>query len=559
MRGLSIPALIIVLVLVASTARGDKEGESFPVTGDIEQRVQFWIDVFTKYSIYEKIIHDSDKPELVYRVIDFRDYFKNGIGSKSSKAQIVQEERVKIVAILKKLAQEEPSSRKFSDEELKIYRLFGNNPKKKDLLHAAYRVRTQGGGKEVFRESIIRSGMYISEIERIFAEHRLPEELVWLPHVESSFNPNAYSRSGAVGLWQFTRTTGNRFLTIRVELDERRDPFISSRAAARLLKSHYKALGTWPLAITAYNHGLSGVRNAVRKLKTRDLGKIIGMYKSRRFGFASKNFYAEFLAAVEVAQNPELYFGKIDLEPPVRFRTLEVVEPYGIDSVLKAFKLTEEELKEYNPAIRPSVYRQGKKIPVGCSLRLPLEKEKETVIGVYAGRGDQDGFRSGFPSLILSRMGCLGSQSAYTIWSWLQVSLEIEGAKLLVLPEETLGHYADWLEIPTWNLREINGLRYGQKIRAGQNLSLCFDRVSAEMFMERRLTFHREILEDFFRRYQIVGFNSHRVSSGETLWTLARQSSDIPFWLLVAYNGERSLSRILQGETVSIPLLERVF
>ena len=75
MGGLSIPGLIIVLVLVASTARGDKEGEPFPVTGDIEQRVQFWINVFTKYSIYEKIIHDSDKPEFVYRVIDFRDYF----------------------------------------------------------------------------------------------------------------------------------------------------------------------------------------------------------------------------------------------------------------------------------------------------------------------------------------------------------------------------------------------------------------------------------------------------------------------------------------------------
>jgi membrane-bound lytic murein transglycosylase D len=77
-------------------------------------------------------------------------------------------------------------------------------------------------------------------------------DLAYLPHVESSFNPKAYSKFGAAGMWQFTRSTGKQYMTVSYAVDERRDPILSSRAAARLLKRNFKKFQNWPMAITAY-------------------------------------------------------------------------------------------------------------------------------------------------------------------------------------------------------------------------------------------------------------------------------------------------------------------
>ena len=93
----------------------------------------------------------------------------------------------------------------------------------------------------------------------------MPAALVALPHVESSYNPIARSFVGAAGLWQFTRSTGRRFMQIDHVVDERRDPFLSSVAAASLLQYNYSILKSWPLAITGYNHGVAGMRRAVKK------------------------------------------------------------------------------------------------------------------------------------------------------------------------------------------------------------------------------------------------------------------------------------------------------
>ena len=101
-----------------------------------------------------------------------------------------------------------------------------------------------------------------------------------MPLVESSFNVRARSRYGAVGLWQFMRSTGRRYLRIGRGIDERMDPLESTRAAARLLKENYEHFGNWPLAITAYNHGRRGILRAVREVGSRDLSEIIQRYES---------------------------------------------------------------------------------------------------------------------------------------------------------------------------------------------------------------------------------------------------------------------------------------
>ncbi len=109
-------------------------------------------------------------------------------------------------------------------------------------------------------------------------------------------------------MWQFMRSTGRRFLRIDAVVDERLDPYRSTEAAARFLEQNYIILGSWPLALTAYNHGPGGMKRAQEQLGTSDIATIVRKYNSRSFGFASRNFYLAFLAALEIDQNPEKFF-----------------------------------------------------------------------------------------------------------------------------------------------------------------------------------------------------------------------------------------------------------
>jgi LysM repeat protein len=136
-----------------------------------------------------------------------------------------------------------------------------------------------------------------------------------LPLVESSYE-NATSKAAAVGVWQFTRATGRQYLRISGRVDERREPMKAAQAAARLLRDNYKALGSWPLALTAYNHGRGGMMRA-KAAHGSDLPTIISDYRGPVFGYASMNFYTEFLAAVDVYTNYQQYFGALVLDRPL--------------------------------------------------------------------------------------------------------------------------------------------------------------------------------------------------------------------------------------------------
>src|SRR5262249_3583361 len=124
-----------------------------------------------------------------------------------------------------------------------------------DSIHA------QRGIKERFRDGIVRSGRYVDSFRGIMENHDVLPELALLPLVESSFE-NARSKAAALGIWQFTRSTGRLYLTIGKKVDQRLDPDKATQAAAKLLRDNYRALGSWPLAITAYNHGRGGMLRA---------------------------------------------------------------------------------------------------------------------------------------------------------------------------------------------------------------------------------------------------------------------------------------------------------
>jgi len=200
---------VLVVILVAFSSDIQAESKSFPVFECIQPNVSFWTQIYTKYSSNQGVIHDSRNLGIIYGSIKLEDPYRAG-GRKINRRRIKNAKK-KYKTILAKLAKNQAPE---SPIEKQIAELFGPNPRPADYKLAIRRIRCQTGQKDRFRAGLIRSGAYIDEIRRIFRESGLPEDLAYLPHVESSFNYEAYSKFGAAGIWQFTRSTGKHYMQI---------------------------------------------------------------------------------------------------------------------------------------------------------------------------------------------------------------------------------------------------------------------------------------------------------------------------------------------------------
>ncbi|MBL8025589.1 MAG: transglycosylase SLT domain-containing protein, partial [Fibrobacteres bacterium] len=251
-------------------------------------------------------------------------------------------------------------------------KLWGRTLTPDELLAAADRVRHQQGIKERFVEGIKRSGRYLPYIRAVFREYGLPDELALLPHVESSFDYTAYSKVGAAGIWQFMRGTGKQYkMRIGNVIDERLDPMKATIAAAKMLSSNYRKLNSWPLAITAYNHGPKSMTDAVAIHGTTDIGVLVSDYQRKSFKFASKNFYASYVAAYTVAVNYQKYFGKIEIYPPLEWNERVLTVPTRPSLISDKFKIPLPILKQYNLDIRPTAFTKNLALPAGHHIKLP--------------------------------------------------------------------------------------------------------------------------------------------------------------------------------------------
>ncbi len=338
--------------------------ESFPRYEAIQPNVSFWEKIYSEYPTTRAVVHDSKDLGIVYEVIALKPH--DAPGARKINRKRMKRARATYQGLLKRLAADPHLQ---DPEARRVAALFGPGAGAKAFGRARHRVRCQIGQKDRFRAGLIRSGAYLDEIRTILQSYGVPQDLAYLPHVESSFNPKAYSKFGAAGIWQFTRSTGKRFMRVGYEVDERRDPIIATHAAARLLKENHERLGSWPLAITAYNHGASGVARAKRKYG--DYPSIFRSYRSRTFKFASRNFYAEFLAARQVAANHQQYFDTLTMDQPVPSRTVTLAGYARFSDLCAHFAIEPQALQSMNPALRPPVINGQKYVPKGYHLRLP--------------------------------------------------------------------------------------------------------------------------------------------------------------------------------------------
>jgi membrane-bound lytic murein transglycosylase D len=649
-------AILSALLLVCSTL-SVAAGDAIPRPPELQPDVDFWIRVYSEISTNQGFIHDQRNLAVVYETVNFAP----DSTSRQRQAQ-VDAARKRFQEMLRHLAAGQPPR---NAEEQRVRDLWGAASAPARLRQAVDDVRFQLGQSDRFRAGLQRSGTWEAHIAATLANRGLPPEIAALPHVESSFNPDAYSKVGAAGLWQFMRSTGRRFMRIDNAVDERMDPFRATEAAAQLLSYNYRVLGSWPLALTAYNHGAEGMRRARDRMGTTDIVKIVREYSSPLFGFASRNFYVSFLAALTIDQNPEKYFGSLQLQPELQFQEAELPTAASIATLERLVGVQRSTLRALNPALRDAVWSGARSVPAGYKLRLPhggtaWTKEllaarlgappvvvaatpnaaTSAVAAAVAASAEQQSYyvvrrgdaleaiarRTNIPLERLMALNSLRDQnfiyegqrlrlseaavkaadakaSAPTLAASVareataelaEVTIEsasrqpepvsaaqavaqsptlVPGASspvsadaldlsvaenntIRVAAAETLGHYADWLQLPASRLRALNSLTSRTPVLLGRQLKLDFARVDRVSFEQRRRDYHQRLQAEYFSGNRIIGTEVYLARRGDSLWSVTQRNARLPIWLLQQYNPDVDFNELRPGVQIVLPRIE---
>lgn len=700
-------AALTLLVMATCVAHSAVASEVFVRPAELEADIAFWRRVYSEVSTNGGLIHDPFDLDIVYEVLKFPD----DLGSRQ-RSKHIDEVKQKYSRMLERIAS---GVTELSTEEQRVAALWPSGTRRSRFEQAAEEVRFQLGQSDRFREGIIRSGAWREHIADTFVRAGLPPELSVLPHVESSFNTYAYSKVGAAGMWQFMRTTGRRFLRIDGAVDERLDPYRATEAAARFLEQNYIVLQSWPLALTAYNHGAAGMRRAQQQLGNSDITTIVRKYNSRSFGFASRNFYVAFLAALEIDANPEKFFGAIKRNPVDDSRVITLTSFVPASRIAVALNVEREVLKRLNPSLLPAVWSGSRHVPRGFKFRVPADIDTTAALqkiaagetfdvqvaqtqhrvrkgdtlstiatryGVSAARiaevnalrrpyrirvgqtldlpgatpplavAQSDKVPAPAPPLATAPTGVVDApESRYVVRRGdtlthiarrhgmseaalmeinsirnrnfvyegqvlalsqaarvappAEAKVPVETAtpppepmavaetaepvsereaeelgpalvpgmqaaasadpgdysvaadqSVRVQAAETLGHYADWLDVRASQLRKLNRMSAATPVVIGRKVKLDFSRVTQDQFEAKRLEYHRQLQETFFAQYRISGNTTHVIKPGESVWVLVQQRYNIPIWLLRQYNPDIDLGALKPGARLVIPTVE---
>jgi membrane-bound lytic murein transglycosylase D len=661
---------IVCAILCGLAAPGLTDGPPFPEFTIVKPNVSFWINIYTRYTTTQAVVHDSVDLTIVYDVIDLLPPDMPG-------ARKTNRRRMKMASqtythILQRLVAD-PSTQ--DADCRRVASLFAQRAGGNIFQQASHRVRCQVGQRDRFLKGLVRSGAYIDKIRAILASYGVPADLAYLPHVESSFDIQAYSKFGAAGMWQFTRSTGRRFLTVNYLLDERRDPIAATHAAAQLLKENHAKLGSWPLAITAYNHGAAGMQRA--KAIHGDYPSIFSEYNGRTFKFASRNFYSEFLAARKIASDHRRYFGEIDLADPVTFQSVRLEGFAGFVELCRHLGFDPHTVRGINPALRPPVLSGQKLIPRDYRLHLPgtaafdsdgrladllpdiyqnaqkpsrfytvqrgdtagsiarmhhvrlddlvmannlnhratvyirqrlripqpgapivpkkdaLPRTTDKTLSVVAAaesQGDMarilasipvDGEWGRYrrpgpaPADLIARLDpeidqpALHGQAPVADLQPTAVRAQVAFSRIEEDPrqpvgtihvevEETIGHYAEWAGVRASRIRRLNQIPFGKPLQLHQAIQIPLDRIPADAFEARRLSFHEKLQKDFFACFRVEAVQQYRVQPGDSYWTLCHKKFDLPLWLLRHYNQDVNLAALQANQSLAIPAIQSI-
>ena len=424
---------LLIACLFAGTAPAE---ELFPLPSELQPDVDFWVAIFTEYSTDEGVLHDNRNLAIVYERLDMPEKT-----SRRERTRRVTARRKEIQAVLNTLASGKRDN--LTDEEARILALWPDNVSNETLAAAVRRIRYQHGLRDRFREGLERAGRWRDYVNGQLTTLGVPTDLAALPHVESSYNPDARSHVGASGIWQFTRSTGRRFMRVDHVIDERNDPFAATHAAGQLLAYNYSLTGNWPMAITAYNHGLAGVRRAMRRYGDTAYVDILRKYNGRTFGFASRNFYVAFLAAREVDLHADRYFPGLVPELPTKYATAKLPSYVSVAGLSKSLGVSPAQIAKHNPGLQATIWQGSKHLPRGYELRLPASATAEPLETMVAALPADVTFEEQLPDMFHT-----------------------------VVRGDTLSQIAEAYDTGISTLVALNQLGSRHRIRAGQRLRL---------------------------------------------------------------------------------------
>jgi membrane-bound lytic murein transglycosylase D len=638
---------LMMLQSACGVARAQEAGP-FEHPPALERDIRFWIRVYTEVTTDGGLLHDDWNLGVVYEVLRF-----DPADSPTQREHRVALAKAHYADLLRRFAAGDTGD--LTAHERRILDAFGEKTTSAEYRDAIQGIRFQLGQADRFHEGLIRSQLFEKNISKVLAQRGVPAEIGALPHVESSFNPAAYSRVGAAGLWQFMPSTARRYMRVDSLVDERLDPYTSTEAAANLMLYNYRLVGTWPLAVTAYNHGPGGLRRAQDELGSSDIAVIVKRYQGSTFGFASRNFYVAFLAALEVDRNAEKYFGPMTHLPETQSTVVEVPDYVPVDALAKAFKVDMGALQVLNPALRPPIWNGSRFVPRGYGLRVPGAQSNSALADAWSRLPPaqrylaqrNDGLHkmrrgetlatvaaaSGVPlNRLLAANGWTGSHQAErgeavhiplpasrgappsspvvaetpaAAAASAAASAEVaapalppvstappppkepvserqaESAALLpaatpngsgdatdyavradntviVQPEETLGHFADWTKVPSASLRALNKLHKNGVVTVGHKVKLDLSKVTAEDFTAARREYHKHVQDEFFATHKIAATETYTVKRGDSLWSISQQHGDLPVWLIGQYNPDSTLSDLHPGSSITLPQIAAI-
>ncbi len=299
----------------------------------------------------------------------------------------------------------------------------------------------QNQERDYFLDSYRRSGRYRESMAKAFREAGLPEDLSWLPLIESGYKVRALSRARALGLWQFIPSTGYKYGLKRNDwIDERLDPDKSTQAAIDYLKELHQMFGDWATVLAAYNCGEGAVLRAIRGQKIDYLDNFWDLYE--RLPRETARYYPRFLATLAIVKDPAKYgFTLSKLDQPASFETVSFEKPVQLARLADKIGCDSEELEGLNPELRHQATPPG-----SYTLRVPPGKATATTAAVDS----LPKYAPPKPTYVVHR----------------------------VRRGETLSTIAMHYRTSVSRIIDANNLRSGRMIRAGQRLKIPLTRAS---------------------------------------------------------------------------------
>lgn len=451
--------------------------------------------------------------------------------------------------------------------------------------------------KKVFKRWLERSSRWFPMMIKISKEEGLPQEIIYLSMIESALLPNNISSAKAVGLWQFMYATGEMYglnANGSIFVDERRDPEKSTRAAMRHLRDLYNQFGDWHLAFAAYNCGAGGVSRRIKKAKS----DTINFWTIRELlPNETRNYVPQYISAAKIAMDPEAYGFSIDslnFLPEYEYDTFTLNEPVNLEAIAKAADVLVDDIKELNPELLfnctpPDMLPYNIKIPKGYNKqfasnfsKLSVEekaaylthkvKSRESLKSIankyrvkqenltlvndidYGRRGSlKKGQILKIPLSDVSTFDIVDNSSIERNQAQESNINTSAFGKHTISNGETLFSIAQLYGMDVGRLRQINSIKYGDKILIGSQLYI--EKNNNDNESVNRIPKNQIANQSVKKETQTI---YHKVKKGETLGKIASKYNvtidDIKQWNKIKKNTvhKNQLIKIVNEETVTI-------